>query len=182
MKKTIPILFLGALVCSTFAGAQKVKQPPEPTNIAEDLYDSTDRWQAMFGLDGKLKVSAGRRDARGTPADGAEICSFVAEPVQAGWYVFTFIRIDNRHRPYQVHTVRLHVFEGAKNATTPLISPVMDSNQAVVSAAPGSKVKLTWSYNPGGEGIRGGWKMMSTDYCAAKLPPAVPGYGTVTGE
>jgi hypothetical protein len=182
MKKTISTLLLFALASCTFAGDKEANQPPAPKRTSENLYDTTDRWQVMFGLEGKLKVSAGRRDARATPADGDELSSFVAEPKQAGWYAFTFIRVDDRQRAYQVHTVRLHVFEGAQNSKPPLVGPGTVANQAMVSAAPGSKVKVEWSYNPGGEGVEGGWKLTSVSYSDAMFPPTVPEYEKATGE
>ena len=109
MESAIVVLSLAALVPCAFAADQKAEGPPEPKRISENLHDMTERWQAMFGLDGKLELSAGRRDARAAPADGAVFLSFDAQPKLAGWYTFTFICLDDLGRTHQVHTVRLRV-------------------------------------------------------------------------
>lgn len=182
MNKTITMLLVAAFTSCATAGDKKAKQPPQPKHISEGLYDMTERWQVMFGLDGRLKVSSGRRDGRAAPANGHERSSFVAKPKVAGWYAFTFIGVDQLECTLQVHTVRLHVFEGAKNSKPPVIRPERKMWFQAVSVAPGAEVHVKWSYYPGGEGVAGGWKLVSTSYSDGKLPPSVPGYEKASGE
>lgn len=144
MKRHGAILLAILSLSSILLGAGEPQLVPEPRLISRDLYDMTARWQVMFGLDGKLGVSAGRT--------------------------------------YQVHTVRLRVHEAARNSKPPVVSPDATAMNSVISAAPGSTVRVRWSCYRGGEGVAGGWQLMSVSHSETKFPPSVPGYEQARGD
>lgn len=137
----------------------------------------------MFGIEDKLVVSNGRRDARAAAADGPIRLSFEAKLEKPGWYCFTFIRVDEADRVYQVNTVRVLV-TGRDKSTKPIdITPAAPTHNQYLSAAPDTLARVGWGYNPGGEGRPGGWRLMRTGYYEDSKPrPSVPGFEKSTGE
>lgn len=155
-----------------------------PVKIAEDLYDTTQRWQSLFGLDGRLEISEARRDARAAPEDGSIDSHFRAVPKKPGWYTFVFVCI-NAFGPYQVHAVRLVVVEGAQNIKTPFVSPDSEYSMFQPIVAPGTPVIVHWSFYPGGEGPIGGWQLVGVTYspvAKASRRLGIPGFYYDKGE
>jgi len=167
--------------------AEQLRTYPAPVKIKNNLYDMTVRWQAMFGLDGRLTIMNARKDASLTPKDGPVRLAFEAEANQPGWYAFTFINVDAYEQVYQIRQMRLQVREGAQNSKPPIIlcnlrNQLQHTNQAMFSAAPKTKVIVKWEYSPGGEGIPGGWKLLKTSYSDSKIPLSIPGFEKAIGE
>ena len=169
MNKARMTILLAALAISLFAQDKPASRLPVANVIEGGLYDMTDRWQVMFGLNGRLKLSTGRSDARAVPCDGPEIATFEALPMQAGWYSFVFSGFFVDFHTGLTHTVVLHVDETNTNLASVLISPKDDGKRSTVSAGLHTKVNVRWS-----KGEAGGWDLVSTSYSDAGLPSVKP--------
>lgn len=177
-----PLCLLGIVVVLGDCTGSPQTSVPAGTPIEPDVYDMTERWQVMFGLDGKLVVSNGRIDARAAPGDGPVTSSFDAQPTQMGWYAFTFARTDEFSQVFEVRMVRLQVHRDVSDRGPVIVTPESTNAAQALYVGPGANVKVKWQYNPGGEGIPGGWRLAGTAYSDAPTPPCVPGFEQRRGE
>lgn len=139
-----------------------------------DVKDMTAAWSKLFACNGKLDVSAGKRNAAMAALDGPIEYSFDAKLKEVGAYNFTFVNIDARGDAYQVHTVRVAVGKNHRNSKKMTVAPEGVANEATLHMQPNETVGVQWSYNPGGEGVPGGWILKTVTY--GKVVSGVPGY------
>lgn len=171
MKKftlTVPVLLcLTAIVMSLLSASAS-------PNAREDVKDMTKSWAKLFGITGKLEVSNGLRDARAAASDGAITYSFDAKLKELGAYNFTFLLLDDDGQAYQAHTVRVAAGKHYRSSTKRIVSPEGVFNQATLCVQPDETIGVQWLYNPGGEGIPGGWILKNVVYTQTRS--GVPGY------
>jgi len=166
--------------------AVTLKPMHQGEKIEDDLYDTTAIWQERFGLDGKLKITDGRRDLRGPIADAPIELSLCATPARPGCYTFVFVFVDGFDKPQQVVAVHLYAHESAKNSKPPLITPAQPHRRFIHGVVPNEPAIVRWhDYEGVGRAIAGRWTLADvvyTDSIDYRDRPGIPGYNYRGGE
>jgi len=192
-----PAFFVLMLWVSGCATAPRHGPEPEPrplpalkpmnpgVKIADRLYDTTETWQARFGLGGKLVIADGRRDLRGPLIDGPIELSFHATPTRSGCYTFVFVYVDGFDKPQRVVAIHLWVYEGVKNSKPPVITPDPPPGPFDFHVAPNEPVFVRWYDYEQTTSFGGTWRLTDviyTDSTDFRDRPGIPGYDYKSGE
>jgi len=155
-------------------------KPVNPgVKIADYLYETTEIWQARFGLGGKLAIAEGRRDLRGPLIDGPVELSFRATPTRPGCYTFVFVYGDGFDKPQRVVAIHLWAYDEAKHSKPPVITPEQPLGRFDPRVAPNQPVFVRWNDYEQFTPFGGTWRLTDviyTDSTDFRERPGIPGF------
>jgi hypothetical protein len=130
------------------------------------------RWKFQYDIPRRLEATKAVRDDRMAAADGPIRYELHATLLEAGFYGFLFARLNEAGQVQEVRLIRIQVVSHHTGNQSVAITPETQRDQ--LCGGP-TMATAKWEYKPGGEGVAGGWVLISIIY--GEQPMAVPGYG-----